>query len=379
MQSDEKLDKTYSNTIAWDKNPLDGRSKQFVNRFTLPTLERGKLSFSGNERNHLFQNAGGNEFKDISGISGLDSIQDGRSFAVLDYDRDGWQDIALLNINTPVLSLFRNQQGQQPSTNAQRNNMLAVKLVGGNQTAEPSNKYSSRNGVGAKVSVKLPDQTLVQQSSCGEGLAAQNSSNLFFGIGENQSVESVEVLWPSGIKQQLKGFKAGDLVTVYEDESNSPSGTGFETNDYLVDNTPTSPSTSKIKKRKLAAKTQLPSPKLTVYISFATWCPNCRKEIPQLSLLRDEFSSEDLSMVGVPIDPLDTNEKLKSFLDKFQPPYTIGERANLVDPFRLIVEENIGLDLLPVSVIVDREGVVRAIIPGPPTVSDLARLMIENP
>ena len=380
MQSDERLDKTYSNTVAWDKNPLAGRSKQFVNRFTLPTLERGKLSFSGKERNHLFQNVDGNQFKDISGISGIDSIQDGRSFAVLDYDRDGWQDIALLNINTPVLSLFRNQQGQpSPTTETPQNNMLAVKLVGGNQTAEPSTQYSSRSGVGAKVSVKFSDKTLVQQSRCGEGLAAQNSSNLFFGIGESKSVESIEVLWPSGIRQTFKEFKAGDLVTAYEDKSKSPSGTGYETSDYLTSNVLTSPPNSRVEGRKLVEKAQLSPSKFTVYISFATWCPNCRKEIPQLSLLREEFSSKDLTLVGIPIDPLDSDEKVQSYINEFKPPYTLGERANLVGRFDLVVGESLGLDLLPATVIVDREGVVLSVIAGVPTVSDLAQLMNDNP
>ncbi len=377
MQSDENLDKTYSNTIAWDKNPLTGREKQFVNRFTLPTLERGKLSFSGNERNHLFQNINGKKFEDISGISGIDSIQDGRCFAVLDYDRDGWQDIALLNINTPVLSLFRNQQGQQ-TLPAAKHKMLAVKLVGGNQTDQPSAQYSSRNGIGARVTVKLPNQTLVRQLNCGEGLAAQNSSTLFFGLGQNTVVDSIEVLWPSGIQQSFEDFKAGDLVTVYENQTEAPEGAGFIAKDYRA-SPPAASSAAKFESRKMPLEPNASEPKITVFISMATWCPNCKNEIPQLNLLRSAFSSQDLEIVAIPIDPSESEEALQSYVDQFKPPYTLGKAEGLKDRFSLIVSEKLGLDVLPTYVIVDQQGQVRSVRAGAPTVSDLKQAMPAPP
>ena len=55
------------------------------------------FSFSGYERNHLFVNQDGKAFVDLSGVSGLDAVGDSRSFAVLDYNRDGWPDIGLVN------------------------------------------------------------------------------------------------------------------------------------------------------------------------------------------------------------------------------------------------------------------------------------------
>ena len=381
MQSDENLDKTYSNTIAWDKNPLTGREKQLVNRFTLPTLERGKLSFSGNERNHLFQNMNGKRFEDISGISGIDSIQDGRCFAVLDYDRDGWQDIALLNINTPVLSLFRNQQGQTSRTS--KHKMLAVKLIGGNQTDQPSAQYSSRSGIGARVTVKFADQTLVQQRNCGEGLAAQNSSTLLFGLGQNTAVDSIEVFWPSGIKQAFEGFKSGDLVTIYENQAEAHDDAGFTVQDYRATSLPaassTAKSTAKFESRKMPIEPKLFPPKIIVFISMATWCPNCKNEIPQLKLLRDQFSSEDLDIVAIPIDPLESEEVLQSYHKQFTPPYTFGKVEGLKDRFSLTLQETLGLDVLPTYLIVDQQGQVLSVGAGTPTVSDLKQAMAEAP
>ncbi len=164
MQSDEHLDASFVLAKSWESEPVTGRSPGEVKRFELPSLERGKLSFSGNERNHLFQNINGEEFRDVSGISGLDTPQDGRTFAVLDYDRDGWQDIALLSINTPVLSLFRNQQGliRRPEPEQQPRNMVALRFVGGNRTAQPSTEFGCRDAFGVEVSVKLADHSLMQ-------------------------------------------------------------------------------------------------------------------------------------------------------------------------------------------------------------------------
>ena len=75
----------------------------------------GKLrvhSLSGHERNKLYLNAAsGSDFEDVSGVSGLDDEADGRAFAVLDYDRDGWNDIVLVNAMNPLTRLFRNELG----------------------------------------------------------------------------------------------------------------------------------------------------------------------------------------------------------------------------------------------------------------------------
>ncbi len=67
------------------------------------------VSLSGGERNHLFLSDRGRHFDDVSGVSGLDTPGDSRSFAVFDYDRDGWQDVALVNTNAPFLNLSRNE------------------------------------------------------------------------------------------------------------------------------------------------------------------------------------------------------------------------------------------------------------------------------
>ena len=61
------------------------------------------------ERNVLLRNDGEGGFDEVSGTVGLDLDQDGRSFAVFDYDVDGDPDLVLLAArSSPQLRLFRN-------------------------------------------------------------------------------------------------------------------------------------------------------------------------------------------------------------------------------------------------------------------------------
>ena len=66
------------------------------------------FSFSGFERDKLYLNDGGKRFVDISGLSGLDSVTDGRGAAYADFDNDGDYDIFLTTLQGQAHHLFRN-------------------------------------------------------------------------------------------------------------------------------------------------------------------------------------------------------------------------------------------------------------------------------
>ena len=374
MQSDKQLDPSFVSNKSWDKAYTTDGKQRDIKRFKLPSLERGKISFSGKERNHQFQNAQGREFHDISGISGIDTPQDGRTFAVWDYDRDGWQDIALLNINTPVLSLYRNQQ----SSCGNSQNMVAVKLIGGNRKATPSTQFSSRDGFGARVSVNFSGRSLTRQHRCGEGLAAQNSRYLLFGIGDNESVESIEVRWPSGNTQRLEDVAASQLATVFEDATESSDSSGFEVSRYLVDPQPVAKAAGG-KSAKPSPAAGGPKSELTLFTSVATWCPNCRKQLPQLHLLRREFTADQLGIFGAAVDEGDSKDKLQQYILKNKPPYTLvtpwsaAARKN----FNQLVNKELRSDVLPATVVFNRQGKMVSVFPGVPTVSDIKRMLVR--
>lgn len=199
-----------------------------------------RTSLSGNEPNRFFWSLEGAQFHDLSPLSGADHPGDGRGFAWLDFDGDGWLDIAAVHVNRPRLMLFRNRLGERPGAEPEAagrtgaappvppdRNWIRVRLAGGQRVAEPSFEWSNRDGIGAVAEARLADGSrLVREAHAGEGFAAQNSAVLHFGIGAADAVESLEVRWPSGRVSRLGPIAAGSRVEVDERDAAAPRNDG---------------------------------------------------------------------------------------------------------------------------------------------------------
>lgn len=191
-------------------------------------------SFSGNERDSVYLSNAGKDFVNISGISGLDDPGDGRSFAILDYDRDGWPDVVVTSVTAPAIQLYRNRIGDHSFADAHKNQMFAVRLVGGNHSPTPSKTWSNRDGYGALLTVDLGDSKIVRALHAGEGYGAQNSSTLVIGIGNRSAVNAISLRWPSGKTQEFGKIAANTLVTVYENPKQSSTASGITARPYKV-------------------------------------------------------------------------------------------------------------------------------------------------
>jgi hypothetical protein len=93
-------------------------------------------SFSGNERNRLVM-GGADGFVGRSLVSGVDCKEDARSYALLDFDQDGWVDIALASCNGPRLRFFRNRFGELGGTGR----VVEVILRGSHTGSAPSTAW----------------------------------------------------------------------------------------------------------------------------------------------------------------------------------------------------------------------------------------------
>lgn len=149
-------------------------------------------SFSGHERNRLLlRGAGG--FVDLSLVSGVDCREDARSFAMLDYDEDGWLDIALMSTQAPRFRLFRNKIG----TLTPGGRLVTVRLRGGNRQAT-SAQSSNRDAVGTLVTAVTSAGRRVFRRSLGEGLASQNAAAIRVTLAQGEVLRELLVQWPSG-------------------------------------------------------------------------------------------------------------------------------------------------------------------------------------
>ncbi len=359
----------------WEQSEID----RFAGRMRPSGPTNIHISWSGFERNHLFVSQEGKQFKDLSGISGLNSPSDGRAFVIWDYDRDGWQDMAVVNANNPFFNFYRNRIGSRSSGEASAH-MFAVRLVGGNHTSRSSKEFSARDGYGSVVQVFLKDRTLTRELRCGEGFDAQNSSVLFFGLGKSDRVEKIEVAWPSGKKTTVKDLEAGLLLTIFENPEDVKAEEGYLSEPYIrsaPEKATPLPVDSLSYRYQVGAKMSDPSPPLSVFVTMATWCVACKKEMPQVQLLRDSFGADSVALFGLPIDEEDDRERLRLYKKSVGPAYNLLvdlEKGKILEAQKLI-HDTLRTDATPVTFITDSKGRVIFIDGGVPSVSTIRKLL----
>jgi cytochrome c biogenesis protein CcmG/thiol:disulfide interchange protein DsbE len=93
-----------------------------------------------------------------------------------------------------------------------------------------------------------------------------------------------------------------------------------------------------------------------VYLNFfATWCPPCNQEAPAIDALQRTYGGRGLQVVGV--DVLESAAKASSFRNSHHLSYpVVADAGTLRDQYNV--------NGLPVHVFIDRNGIVRKIVVG---------------
>ncbi len=394
MRTDENLSRnSFRFSSQWKRNAIGGsESPEIDRRLAGGQIVDGKFiahSLSGHERNHLFFNDGGANFVDISLISGLDNPADSRGFVLWDYDRDGWQDVAVVNANDPLLNLYHNEIGRLDRGNQYSGGrIIAIRLVGGNRTNQASS-FACRDGYGAMVTVSLGEVSLKREHRCGEGYATQNSDTMIVGMGSQTIARSVSVRWPSGKSETLPEVPAGTLLTVYENIDDSSSGTSFVSEPYHLvppDRRPVLAARRATSQLRLDVNASIrpsdgASPRLRMFTTMATWCPSCKAHLPMLRHLNTTLGENALDLVGIPIDETDTSEKLEEYVARFQPPYRLLAGLTSEDRAQVnsILAGQTKAEALPSTIVTDDDGNVLLVRAGIPSVSQLRKLLQSAP
>lgn len=183
--------------FSWGTNWLD------YNNDGYPDVH---VATQGSFRDHLYVNSGTGVTE--QGIAlGVAQVRNARGDPAADYNRDGWVDLFVVNLDGGPSVLYQNNAA---AFAANPNHFLVLKLVGDPPAEGPF--HSTRDAIGARVRVSAdlngdgvvaPDETQMREVVSGHGNAASTSSlSLEFGLG-SATAATVEVDWPSGRQDTL--------------------------------------------------------------------------------------------------------------------------------------------------------------------------------
>jgi len=155
-----------------------------------------KISFHKYIKNsgRFFVQTRDHTFVSTEDISGVVNKHFGQSPLIADFNRDGYPDIIYVNIDGP-LRAFLNNGGD--------NNFVTVSLK------------DNAESLGARVTVLKTDGTrLTKQVVTSTGFASDQTPELFFGLGQDTDITSIEVIWPSGRTKTINNVEVNSQITI---------------------------------------------------------------------------------------------------------------------------------------------------------------------
>ncbi len=167
----------------------------------LDNIDRYHEGVSWAEPKLMFRNTGNGIFTDVSRALGpaLEAKTVSRGLASADYDNDGDLDFLLSNNGGPP-QLLRNDGGNA-------NHWLEILLIG---------TRSNRDGVGARLKVKVGDRVLTDERKGGMSYQSAQDPRLHFGLGNHTRADWLEIRWPSGTVTRLTDIAADRILAIKE-------------------------------------------------------------------------------------------------------------------------------------------------------------------
>ncbi len=338
-------------------------------------------SFSGNEADCVFLNTRGRRFADVSAVSGLNYLDDGRGIAVVDWDLDGDVDFWIAARTGPQVRFARNDI-------ATDNHWLQLRLEG---------KTCNRDAIGARVEVHLAaaegvkSPPLVKALRAGEGYLSQSSKWLHFGLGPETRIERVVVRWPGRAEEEFRGVEADRHWRLVQGSGKPEPWTApartVELKASHLEDPPASarsrtwftarvplPNVPYLKADGTPAALDGPGEGLLLVNLWASWCKVCNLELQEFTRRADDLRSAGLNVLALNVESLATDpkndpERARRLLGEWGFPFASGSaKPEMIDRLEVLTSQLYSRKrplALPTSLLLDAEGRIAALYSGP--------------
>jgi enediyne biosynthesis protein E4 len=156
--------------------------------------------------NRIFRNAGNMKFEDVSATAGADFAVPAahRGAAFGDLNNNGKVDVVVTVLNGPPEILM--------NRTASDHHWIILKLVG---------VKDNRDGLGTKVKITTAHGSQYNEATTALSYNSSSDKRVHFGLGDDAVIDRIELSWPTGVKQVLRGVKADQVLTIREASESS--------------------------------------------------------------------------------------------------------------------------------------------------------------
>ena len=184
----------------------------------------GDRDLSGRERGRLFVQtspapgapaAAVPSFVEAAGPAGISDHYNGRGIALADFNLDGRVDMYVANQGAPSCYYVNMPVEEHPAAKSTPPGFLRLKLRGrpdapvviGDRTLA-----SSKDAVGARVTVETDGLTQIREVQGGMGFASQSEHTVHFGVPFPESLQRIVISWPSGRQRVFESAAARSML-----------------------------------------------------------------------------------------------------------------------------------------------------------------------
>lgn len=178
-------------------NNANKKESEKISKRLIDKMPSNKIS------NIIFKNNGNFDFEKTSLASGFEkSFSNGAAYS--DLDNDGDVDLVVNNINQKA-SILENK-----SVGNLNNNYVSLSFEG-------NQKYAIK--IGTKAFIYCGENYFVKELTTTKGFQSASFSDLHFGLGSIEKIDSIKVIWPDGFIQTEKTVAINKKIKIKRSDS----------------------------------------------------------------------------------------------------------------------------------------------------------------